>query len=171
MMRNSRIQDENTETKNIVVGVPGDSEARKKGRKKKSMVVARRVVARLPSRNAAEVPILLILAHAPGGEMRTKSVLNEIRCGKWFEELTTEDKEVVYEKSRKNVFDSIVKFSKKVLVIEKQVCPVGDATEVGVWKITQSGVERANKEGADWRPTFSLHEAIELDFEHSHSTT
>ncbi len=43
--------------------------------------------------------------------------------------------------------------------------PVGEACEVGVWKITESGIERARKEGASWRATYSEHHAIEVDFE------
>jgi hypothetical protein len=158
MIRDSRIQEKASlsATKNRVA---------RNLRRSKKRTVARSVIARLPSRNAAEVPTLLILSGAPSGAMPTKAVLHELRCGKWFSELKPEDKEVVYEKSRKNVLDTILKFSKKALVVKKQVFPVREASEVGVWKITESGIERARKEGADWRATYSQHHAIELDFE------
>jgi hypothetical protein len=133
--------------------------------KKRKRTVERRVIARLPSRSAAEIPILLLLSSSSGGEMTTKSVLHELRNGKWFSELRTEDKEVVYEKSRKNALDTILKFSKKSLVIKKQVFPFGEVREVGIWKITESGIERARREGDSWRATYSDHHAIEIDFE------
>ncbi len=133
--------------------------------KKRKRTVERSVIARLPARCAAEVPILLLLSGSPHGEMTTKSVLYELRNGKWFSELRTEDKEVVYEKSRKNALDTILKFLKKSLVLKKQVFPVGEASEVGVWKITESGIDRARKEGASWRATYSEHHTIEIDFE------
>ncbi len=132
--------------------------------KKRKRTVERSVIATLPARSAAEIPILLLLSSSPEGEMTTKSVLHELRNGKWFSELRMEDKEVVYEKSRKNALDTILKFSKKSLVIKKQVFPVGEV-EVGVWKITESGIDRARKEGASWRATYSEHHAIEIDFE------
>jgi len=160
MNGNSRIQEIELRTTTDNLSVSGLVRTRKK---RKS--IERRVVAMLPARSSAEIPILLLLASSPSGEMTTKSVLHELRKGKWFGKLRAEDKEVVYEKSRKNALDTILKFSKKSLVIKKQVFPVGSASEVGVWKITESGIDRVRKEGASWRATYSEHHAIEIDFE------
>ena len=94
--------------------------------KKRKRIIERGVIARLPARSSSEIPILLLLSSSPDGKMSTKSVLYELRNGKWFSELRTEDKEVVYEKSRKNALDTVLKFSKKSLVMKRQVFPVGE---------------------------------------------
>jgi hypothetical protein len=123
------------------------------------------VLARTPSRNSSQVPILVVLARSPTGEMRTKEVLEQLKNGHWFEELSERDLGAVYEKSHKNLFDSIAKFSRKDLVIKKQLYSIGPECEMGVWKITRSGIERAQKEGPGWRPTYAMHQALEMDSE------
>ncbi len=121
-----------------------------------------RVIVNTPSRNAAEVAILTILQRAPAKEMKTKLVLQELRSAKWFPQLNEDDLKAVYEKSRKNLFDSIVKFSKKALVLKTQVLPVGEDCEFGVWKITTIGIERALREGASWTPSYARRPAVLL---------
>jgi len=124
--------------------------------------IAARIIVKAPSRNNAEVPILSILAAAPGNEMKTKLVLQELRT-KWFSELNENDSGAVYEKSRKNLFDSIVKYSKKQLVLKGQIFPIGENCEFGKWKITELGLERARSELNSWNPRYTQRSAILLD--------
>ncbi len=55
--------------------------------KKRKRIIERGVIARLPARSSSEIPILLLLSSSPDGKMSTKSVLYELRNGKWFSEL------------------------------------------------------------------------------------
>jgi hypothetical protein len=129
------------------------------GRRRKSSKVYKRVIVRTPSRNSAQVPILVLLSRLPSGEMQTREVLRHLRDGHWFEELTERDFQAVYQKSRKYLFQTVIKFSRKNLVIEKQLYPVG-VCPLGIWKITPAGIERAEKEGPSWEPTYTIREAL-----------
>jgi hypothetical protein len=133
--------------------------------KKRLTRTYRSILARAPSRNSGEVPILILLSQSPSGEMRTKDVLEQLKNGHWFEELSESDLRTVYEKSHKNLFDSIAKFSRKTLVTKKELFHIGPEVEMGVWKITRSGIERAQKEGPGWSPTYAMHQALEEDSE------
>jgi len=55
----------------------------------------------------------------------------------------------------KKVTDSILKFSKKHLVLKGQIYSIGPCCEKGTWKITPLGVERMLKEGSAWTPQSS----------------
>jgi len=125
--------------------------------------IVRTVTVKAPARNNAELPILAILARAPEKEVKTKLVLKELRTAKWFADLKEDDLAAVYEKSQKNLFDSIVKYSKKQLVLKGQVYPIGENCEFGKWKIAELGLERVRCEGAYWNPSYTRRTAIMLE--------
>ncbi len=56
-------------------------------RKKRGTEIYKSILARAPSRNSSEVPILVLLSLSPAGEMKTKDVLEQLKNGPWFEEL------------------------------------------------------------------------------------
>jgi hypothetical protein len=132
-------------------------------RKKNTRRTFRKAVIRTPSRNAAQIPILILLSRSPGSEMKTKEVLQDLRNGPWFDRLNSLDKAGIYELSRKNVFDSVVKFSRKALVFKKELFPV-EVSGIGIWKATVAGVERSSHEGPTWKATYSLREALIEEF-------
>jgi len=56
--------------------------------------------------------------------------------------------------------DTIVKFSRKHLVLKGQIYPVGVGCKQGVWKATQLGLERVERERGIWSPRYSEYKAL-----------
>jgi hypothetical protein len=112
-----------------------------------------------PSRNNPEIPILCTLASAHEKGMETKLVLRKIRR-KFYPELSKVDVEAVYP-SGKKVFETVVKFAKKHLVEKGEIYPVGsNGLQIGIWKPTPKGCERAFLEGERWHPEFGEYNAL-----------
>jgi len=92
--------------------------------------------------------------------MKTKFVLKKIRR-EYYPELSRMDIEAVYAESRKKVFESIVKFAKKHLVEKREIYLAGsDGIEIGIWKPTPKGCERAFLYGERWQPEFKEYAAF-----------
>jgi len=124
-------------------------------REKKILVSAR---IKTPSRNSSELPILLALSRAPGYSLKTKVVLQRVR--RCFHELGEDDLRARYPKSRQNVVNTIIKFSRKQLVSKKQLYPIGENCELGTWRLTPIGLQRARDAKTDWRPHYTYRDAI-----------
>jgi len=87
--------------------------------------------------------------------MRTSDVLHALRSGEWYGEiLQPEDFRGVYPHSRKSIFDTTIKFSRKDLTLKMQLLPIGEECQQGLWKLTPLGRERAIRDGGSW--TLSL---------------
>jgi hypothetical protein len=145
----------NTESKTVQRTLRKD---RTKVRKKKIIISAK---IKTPSRNASEFPILLTLSRAQGYSLKTKIVLQLVR--KSFDELDENDLRARYRISGQNVVNTIIKFSKKQLVSKKLVYPVGENCELGTWKLTTAGLQRARDGGADWRARYTYRDAVILE--------
>jgi hypothetical protein len=129
----------------------------KRIRKKKIFVSAK---TRAPARRSPEIPILCVLAKSPTLGQHTKVVLREIEC-KWFKELTELDLKAVYSESKKKIVETIIKFSRKNLVVRGEVHPVSEEN-LGTSRATSKGIERALKEGGSWVPKYvEVHSMIE----------
>src|SRR5580700_1052668 len=68
-----------------------------------------------PAASSSEFPILCILSKSPDLSMRARDVLREAL--RWFPDLTKEDKNARYPGSRKKIVPSVIKWSKKNLVL------------------------------------------------------
>ena len=121
----------------------------KRIRKKKIFVSAK---TRAPERRSSEIPILCILAKSPTLGQHTKVVLKEVES-KWFKELTELDLKTVYSESKKKIVETIIKFSRKNLVVKGEIYPVSEEN-FGTWRATARGIERALKEGGSWTPKY-----------------
>ena len=69
----------------------------------------------------------------------TKVVLEEVE-NKWFRELTEIDLKAVYPESKKKIVETIIKFSRKNLVVEGEIHPVSEEN-FGTWRATAKGIE------------------------------
>jgi hypothetical protein len=116
------------------------------------------VRSRSPAASASETPILCVLAKSPGHSMRARDVLREV--ARWFPELTEEDKTARYPGSKKKIVPSVIKWSKKNLVLRGEIFPPRVASEVGAWELTEKGLQRAKEGAGVWRATYSVHDAI-----------
>ncbi|MDA4129206.1 MAG: hypothetical protein OK457_00395 [Thaumarchaeota archaeon] len=121
----------------------------KRIRKKKTFVSAK---TRAPVRSNPEIPILCVLAKSPTLGQHTKVVLKVVES-KWFKELTETDLKAVYPESKKKIVETIIKFSRKNLVVKGEIHPLGEET-FGTWRATPKGIERALKEGGGWVPKY-----------------
>jgi hypothetical protein len=130
-----------------------ESTTSKKIRKKKSFVPAK---TRAPARSSPEIPILCTLAKAPTLGQPTKVVLKEVE-NRWFRELTDIDLKAVYPESKKKIVETIIKFSRKNLVVKGEIYPISEEN-FGTWRATARGIERALKEGGSWIPKY-----VEID--------
>jgi len=137
--------------------------------RRKTYSKIRKITSRAPQRNSAEVPILVILSRCPASGIKTKIVLEEVRSARRFPGLSEEDLHALNQHSMKRVVDSIIKYSRKQLVLKGQIYPIGENCQVGIWKITNLGVERVLKEGLDWIPTYSERPAVVLDYDNSYA--
>ncbi|MFI5421812.1 MAG: hypothetical protein ACHQ1H_12655, partial [Nitrososphaerales archaeon] len=77
--------------------------------------------------------------------LQTNVVLKEV-ASKWFKELSLEDLMAVYPESKKKIVETIIKFSRKNLVVKGEIHPVSEEN-FGTWKATSKGIERTLKEG------------------------
>jgi hypothetical protein len=121
----------------------------RRNRKKKIFVSAK---TRAPARSSPEVPVLSVLARSPVLGQQTKLVLREVES-KWFKELSKEDLKAVYPGSKKKIVETIIKFSRKNLVVKGEIHPVSEEN-FGTWRATAKGIERALKEGGNWAPKY-----------------
>jgi len=116
---------------------------------------------RAPARSNPEIPILHVLSESHLSGVRTKLVLEQVK-NEWFSELTVTDLRAVYPESKKNVVDTIIKFSRKNLV-EKGLLYPANEENIGIWKITPAGTARAQKEAGNWTPKYvEIQSMIEL---------
>jgi len=92
--------------------------------------------------------------------MPTKTVLQELKSAQWFGKLSDDDRSALYAKSRRRVVDSVIKFSRKNLVIRNEIYPVGQGMPTGTWKATKKGLERFAKEKEGWIARYRIHDAI-----------
>ena len=104
-----------------------------------------------------EIPILCTIATSISG-LRTKLVLEEVE-NKWFKELTPIDISAIYPKSRRKIVDSTIKYSKKTLVGKGQIYPANEGN-LGIWKPTQAGIDRATKEGGAWTARYTMKSSL-----------
>jgi hypothetical protein len=131
----------------------------RRNRKKNIFVSAK---TRAPSRSCPEVPILCVLAKSPTLGQQTKVVLKEVES-KWFKELTVTDLKAVYPESKKKIVETIIKFSRKNLVVKGEIHPASEEN-FGTWRATSKGIERALKEGGSWIPKYvDVHSMIEAE--------
>jgi len=126
-----------------------ESNTSKKLRKKKNFVPAK---TRAPARSSPEIPILCILAKSPSLGQYTRVVLKEVE-NKWFRELTDTDLNAVYPESKKKIVETIIKFSRKNLVVRGEIHPVSEEN-FGTWRATAKGIERALNEEGNWVPKY-----------------
>ncbi len=96
--------------------------------------------------------------------MPTRSVIQEVRNGKWFK-LSYDDLRGRYPGSKKKIVDSVVKFARKNLVMKGEVFPVGEGNPIGIWKITAKGADMAQIRSAFWKPRYSTHDALVIEEE------
>lgn len=75
-------------------------------------------------------------------------------------ELSDDDRSALFTKSRRRVVDSVIKFSRKNLVIRGEMYPVGPGIPAGTWKATEKGLHRFAKEKDGWTPRYRIHDAI-----------
>ena len=94
-------------------------------------------VTRSPARSSPEIPILCVLSESHLSGVRTKFVLEEVKS-KWYRELTATDLRAVYSESKKNVVETVIKFSRKNLVEKGQLYPATEDS-IGIWKPTVTG--------------------------------
>ncbi len=70
--------------------------------------------------------------------------------------------ESVYSESKKNVVETVIKFSRKNLVEKGQLYPATEDS-IGIWKPTVTGIARAQKEAGNWEPKYvEIQSMIEL---------
>lgn len=116
---------------------------------------------RSPARSSPEIPILCVLSESHLSGVRTKFVLEEVKS-KWYRELTATDLRAVYSESKKNVVETVIKFSRKNLVEKGQLYPATEDS-IGIWKPTVTGIARAQKEAGNWEPKYvEIQSMIEL---------
>jgi hypothetical protein len=123
-------------------------------RRKKKLFLSSKT--RAPARSNPEIPILCVLAKSPILRQHTKVVLKEVES-KWFKELTETDLKAIYPESKKKIVETIIKFSRKNLVGKGEIHPVSEEN-LGTWRATAKGIERALKEGGSWVPKY-----VEID--------
>src|ERR1700730_17595858 len=127
-------------------------------KRKKRILVS--VKTRAPARSSPEIPILCVLAKSPTLGQHTKVVLKEVE-NKWFKELTDIDLKAVYPESKKKIVETIIKFSRKNLVVKGEIHPLREKN-FGTWRATSKGIERALKEGGSWVAKYvEVHSMIE----------
>ena len=128
-------------------------------RKKKIFVSTK---TRAPARSNPEIPILCILAKSPTLGQQTRVVLKEVES-EWFRELTETDLKAVYPESKKKIVETIIKFSRKNLVVKGEIHPASEEN-FGTWRATQKGIERALKEQRSWTTKYvDVHSMIEIE--------
>jgi hypothetical protein len=129
----------------------------------KPIRVTTRITAKAPTCKACEVPILTTLSRAPNSGLPTKEVLSEVT--KWFDRLDQNDRIALYPHSKKKITQTIIKYSRKNLVLKGQILPAGESNPVGIWRITPKGLERVMKGREEWAPKYSSHDAIIIEEE------
>jgi hypothetical protein len=145
--------------------IPGNENLKSpKRRQTGAAKVITRIRATAPTSSACEIPILSILFRAQEAGMPTRTVLQEVRSAKWFK-LTDDDLKARYPKSRRKIVDSVIKYSRKNLVLKGQILPVGENVPIGTWKATRIGLARYAMEWKEWKPRYSTHDAVIIEEE------
>jgi hypothetical protein len=134
-----------------------------KRKQTKPIRVIMQVRAKAPACSACEIPILTTLSALPNSGLPTKEALNEVT--KWFDRLDQDDRRALYPGSRKKITQTIIKYSRKNLVLKGQILPAGEGNPVGIWRITQKGLERVANGREKWIPNYSSHDAIIIEEE------
>jgi len=134
------------------------SKASRMGGQPKQKVITG-IKSKAPACACCEIPILITLARTPETGMRTKDVLEEVRT-KFFDRLNSDDCEARYPVSRRRIVESVMKFSKKNLVLKQEVFPVGEGLPVGTWKVTEKGLARVRNNMGKWTARYSNHDGI-----------
>jgi restriction system protein len=101
----------------------------------------------IPLQKSVELPLLKALDGA-GGQLKIKEVGEKVE--KYFQELTDEDKASRLE-SGGNRWINRVQWARQRLIEKGEV----DSPERGVWRITDLGRARLEKEWSEWRPEYS----------------
>ena len=132
-------------------------------RSRQKLVV--QVRAKAPACKSCELPILKILSREPETGMRAKVVIQEVSSAKWFPLLDEDDQDARYVSSRKKITPTVIRWARENLALQGEICGIGNGGEVGVWKATMKGLDRA-KEGVDgWRAEYSVHDVILLQID------
>ncbi|HXQ92931.1 MAG TPA: hypothetical protein VN739_07970 [Nitrososphaerales archaeon] len=124
--------------------------------------IVTKIMARAPTSSACEIPILSVLFKEQLTGVPTKTVLQEVMSEKWFK-LSDDDLKARYPKSRRKIVSSVIKFSRKNLVIKGQILPVGEEVPIGTWKATRIGLARYAMECKEWTRKYSTHDAIIIE--------
>ena len=123
-----------------------------------------RVKSKAPAACSPEIPILHVLSRAPDAGVSTKLVLQEVSSAKWFDKLSADDRNARYSGSKRKIVDSVIKFARKNLVIKGEIFPAGDGGKpIGVWRITQNGMDKAEYLGGRWTPKYSDHDDVIIE--------
>jgi hypothetical protein len=120
--------------------------------------VINRVTVKAPVCTACELPILTVLRESPDSGIEAKAVIREVI--KWFDRLDEQDVNARYEKSRKKITQSIIKYAKKNLALKAQIYQAGEGKPIGIWRITEKGSQRVAKDKDAWMPKYHTHDAV-----------
>jgi restriction system protein len=101
----------------------------------------------LPKESNIQLPLLKVIATA-GGELTVQLAVE--RIAKFYDELTSEDQ-------TQALASGVNKWSNRVQWAKFHLVQRGDLTSPsrGVWKITESGLERLEEEWDGWKPDYS----------------
>lgn len=134
------------------VNVVHKKQAPREGQRKEYAIGTARCIAG----GNAEIPILRLLSKSPQG-VRTSIVLKEIRAPAWYPMLSETDLSARYPSSKKNCVDTVIKYSKKSLLEKGEVCAPDQVAHAGIWRITEKGLVRLQKDGGRWEPRYKMH--------------
>jgi hypothetical protein len=135
------------------------SNASRKDDQPKPAKVIISINSKAPTSTSPEIPILSVLSKVPETGIQASAVIKEVSM-KWFEGLDENDRKSKYPSSKRRIVESIIKFSKKNLVMKDEVYPLNEGVPLGVWRITKKGMERLAREKDGWTPRYRIHEAI-----------
>jgi len=135
------------------------AEQRRKSHKVR--MVIRRITSKSPTASSAEIPILRVLSVAPQNRLRANAVIREIgESVKWFDKLTKDDLAARYPSSKRKIFEIIIRYARKNLILDGMLFPPG--TPPGIWEITSKGLERI-RNNENWQPKYSVHDGIIIE--------
>ncbi|MFI5420241.1 MAG: hypothetical protein ACHQ1H_04680 [Nitrososphaerales archaeon] len=120
-----------------------------------------RIKTTAPTSASCELPILAVLSRSAEKGMRALIVVREVASSVWFPELTEDDREACYNRSRKKIVSSVIRWARQNLVMKGELYLPGDGEcKAGVWKATAKGLARAKDHGGDWAARYKAHDGI-----------
>ena len=119
------------------------------------------IKATAPTSASCELPILAVLSRSADVEMRALAVVREVASSVWFPNLTEDDREACYKRSRKKIVSSVIRWARQNLVMKGELyLPGNGECKAGVWKATAKGLARAKDHGGDWAARYKAHDGI-----------